>query len=67
MTIFHFKGILTLGTCIRKAIECFKGCLMSQAIRSLGDSGAACDLNYGCMAEVVLEEINASMSYFVVL
>ena len=56
-----FKGLLTWELWIRKAGECFKGYLMCYSSRNMKDSGAECDLNWGCLTQEVSEEKNINM------
>ena len=43
-------------TFVRKAVECFKHCLMGHTNRSMEDGGAKNYLNCGVLAQEVLEE-----------
>ena len=54
-----FGVIWIWGVWVRKAVECFKHCLMGHASRSMEDSGAECDL-INCGGQEVLEK-NVSM------
>ena len=47
LTMFLFGGIWTLVPWARKAVECFKPCLMGHASKSMEDNGAENDLNCG--------------------
>lgn len=39
-------GMWTLGLWVRKAVECFKCCLVGNTYRSMEDSAVECDLIY---------------------
>ena len=56
-----FEGIWTLGLWIRKAVECFKFCLMGHSSWSMEDIGAGGDLNCGGLTQKDSEEKNVSM------
>ena len=56
LTMFLFEGIWTLGLWIRKAVECFKCCLMGHTSRNMEDSVAEGDLNYGALDQEVSEK-----------
>ena len=61
--MFLFGEIWTLELWVRKAVKCFKHCLMGLTRRSMEDSGAECDLmNYGGLPQEVSEK-NFSMLY----
>ena len=45
----------TMGFWIRKAVECFKCCLMGHPSRNMEDSGAEGDLNCEGLAQEVSE------------
>ena len=53
--------IWTLVLWVRKAVECFKHCLMGHTSRSMEDNGAENDLNCGGMVQEISEEKNFSM------
>ena len=60
LTMHLFVAIWTLGSLIRKAVVCFKCSLMGHS-RSMGDSGAECDLiNYVGLTKEVPGEKNFS-------
>ena len=44
LTMLLFEGICTVGLWTRKAVECFKSCLMGHTSRSMEDRSAECDL-----------------------
>ena len=60
LTMFLFGGIWTLVLWVRKAVECFKHCLMGHTSRSMENSGVECDL-MNCGNQVVSEEKNVSV------
>lgn len=60
LTMFFFEGMWIWGLWIRKAVECFKGELMSYPSRNIEDIGAEGELNCGGLAQEVSKK-NSSM------
>ena len=56
-----FGGVCAWVLWVRKAVECFKHCLMDYTSRVMEDSGAEGDLNCGDLALEVPEEKNFSI------
>ena len=59
--MFLFEIVSTLGIWIRKAVKCFKCCVMGHSSRSMEDRGVKSYLNCGDLAQEVSEEKNINM------
>ena len=52
---------MTLGVWVRKAVECFKCCLMGHINRNMKNIGTEYDLNCGCLDQYISEEKKVNM------